>query len=261
MPDDALVTLEVHDGVGTVRLNRAPVNALNAELRAELVAVCGRAAASDEVRAVVVYGGPKHFAAGADIGELEGVSLAEMARQVEQLQASLGVMAGIGKPTVAAMTGYALGGGLEIALACDFRIVADTARLGLPEILLGVIPGGGGTQRLARLVGPAVAKNLLFTGRQMGAEEALRVGLVDEVVAADDVYPHAHEFAARLAKGPSLALRAAKLAVDEGLGMPLDSGLAVERAHFLSLFGTRDREIGMVSFRESGPGKAVFTGS
>ena len=261
MPGDALVTLEVQDGVGTVRLDRPPVNALNAELRAQLVVVCRQAAASDEVRAVVVYGGPRHFAAGADISELEGVSLAEMAGQVEQLQASLGALAGIGKPTVAALTGYALGGGLEIALACDFRIAADSARLGLPEILLGVIPGGGGTQRLARLVGPSVAKNLLYTGRQVGAEEALRVGLVDEVVAADDVYTHACEFAARLAKGPSLALRAAKLAVDQGLGVPLDAGLAIERAHFLSLFGTRDREIGMASFRESGPGKAVFTGT
>jgi enoyl-CoA hydratase/carnithine racemase len=130
--------------------------------------------------------------------------------------------------------------------------------------LLGVIPGGGGTQRLARLVGPSVAKSLLFTGRQVGAEEALRVGLVNEVVATDSVdavYARAHTLAAGLAKGPALALRAAKLAVDEGLGVPLDSGLAVERAHFLSLFGTRDREIGMASFRESGPGKAVFTGS
>ena len=261
MPGDALVTLEVQDGVGTVRLDRPPVNALNAELRAQLVVVCRHAAASDEVRAVVVYGGPRHFAAGADIGELEGVSLAEMAGQVEQLQASLGALAGIGKPTVAALTGYALGGGLEIALACDFRIAADSAKLGLPEILLGVIPGGGGTQRLARLVGPSVAKNLLYTGRQVGAEEALRVGLVDEVVAADDVYTHAGDFAARLAKGPSLALRAAKLAVDEGLGVPLDAGLAIERAHFLSLFGTRDREIGMASFRERGPGNAVFTGT
>jgi enoyl-CoA hydratase/carnithine racemase len=260
MTGEPLVVLEVQDGVGTLRLNRPPVNALNAQLRQELVALCRQAAESDQVRAVVVYGGPKHFAAGADIGELEGVTLAEMAGQVEQLQSSLGAPAGIAKPTIAAINGYALGGGLEIALACDFRIAGDKARLGLPEIALGVIPGGGGTQRLARLTGPSVAKNLLFTGRQVGAEEALRIGLVDEVVSADQVYERAHALAASLAQGPMLALRAAKLAVDEGLELSLESGLAVERAHFVTLFGTRDREIGMASFRESGPGKAVFVG-
>ena len=261
MTGKPLIVFDVQDGVGTLRLNRPPVNALNSQLRQELVACCRQAAESDEVRAVVVYGGPKHFAAGADIGEIEDLTLAEMAVQVEQLQSSLGAAAGIGKPTVAAITGFALGGGLEIALACDFRLASDTARLGLPEILLGVIPGGGGTQRLARLTGPSVAKNLLYTGRQVGAEEALRVGLVDEVVSADRVYERAHELAATLAKGPMLALRAAKLAVDEGLNLSLESGLAVERAHFLTLFGTRDREIGMASFRENGPGKASFVGS
>ena len=260
MIDGARVRLEVANGVGTVRLDRPPVNALNQQVRAELVEVCRAASASDEVRAVVIYGGPEHFAAGADVGELEAITLAAMAEQVEQLQSALGTTAAIGKPTVAAINGYALGGGLEIALACDFRIMADDAKLGLPEILLGVIPGGGGTQRLARLVGPSVAKNLLFTGRQVGADEALKIGLVDEVVAAADVYPRARQLAARLAKGPALALRAAKLSVDQGIDLPLESGLAVERAHFLSLFGTDDRVIGMESFRERGPGKALFTG-
>lgn len=260
MDGESLVTLEVEAGVATLRLNRPPVNALNDQLRRELVTLAQQAATSDDIRAVVVYGGPKHFAAGADISELEGLTIAGMAAQVERLQASLGVLARIGKPTVAAVTGYALGGGLEIALACDFRVIAGTAKLGLPEIQLGVIPGGGGTQRLARLVGPAVAKRLLFTGRQVDAQEALRIGLADEVVDSDHVFARAKALAGQFATGPMLALRAAKLAVDEGLDLPLDAGLAIERAHFLSLFGTRDREIGMASFREHGPGKATFTG-
>lgn len=257
---DPFVTLEVTDGVGLLLLNRPPVNALNEQLRDQLVERSLEARARGDVRVVIVAGAGKHFAAGADITELENTSLAEMAASVHRLQSSLGALAGIEKPSIAAINGYALGGGLEIALACDFRIVADTAKLGLPEIQLGVIPGGGGTQRLARLVGPAIAKNLLYTGRQVGAEESLRIGLVDEVVPADRTLERAKEFAASLATGPALALRAAKLTVDEGLDQPLETGLALERSHFLALFGTEDRTIGMQSFRENGPGKANFVG-
>jgi len=154
-----LVTLEVSDGVGVLLLNRPPVNALNEQLREQLVDRSSEAQGRADVRAVVVAGAGKHFAAGADISELEGTSLAEMAGALYRLQSSLGALARIEKPTVAAINGYALGGGLEIALACDFRVVSERAKLGLPEIQLGVIPGGGGTQRLARLVGPAIAKN------------------------------------------------------------------------------------------------------
>ena len=229
-------------------------------MRDDLVAVCHDAQRRDDVLAVVVAGAGKHFAAGADITELESMSLAEMAAAVNRLQSSLGAVADIAKPTIAAVNGYALGGGLEIALACDFRIVGETAKLGLPEILLGVIPGGGGTQRLARLVGPAVAKNLLYTGRQVDAQEAARIGLADEVVPAERTLERARELAAGFAAGPALALRAAKLAVDEGIGLTLEAGLALERAHFLALFGTEDRAIGMRSFRENGPGKAGFVG-
>ena len=257
---DPLVTLEVRDGVGLLLLNRPPVNALNEQLRDQLVERSLEARARNDVRVVIVTGAGKHFAAGADITELENTSLAEMAAAVHRLQSSLGALAGIEKPSIAAINGYALGGGLEIALACDFRIVADTVKLGLPEIQLGVIPGGGGTQRLARLVGPAIAKNLLYTGRHVGAEESLRIGLVDEVVPADRTLERAKEFAASLATGPALALRAAKLTVDEGLDQPLETGLALERAHFLALFGTEDRTIGMRSFRDNGPGKANFVG-
>jgi enoyl-CoA hydratase/carnithine racemase len=258
--DAEFVRLEVDGGVATLRLDRPPVNALNDQVRSELAELAREAAERDDIRAVVVYGGPKHFAAGADIDELAGLTIASLAGQIERLQSSLGAVSQIGKPTIAAITGYALGGGLEIALACDFRIASERVKLGLPEIQLGLIPGGGGTQRLARLVGPSVAKRLLFTGAHVAAPQALETGLVDEVVADDRVLARAQELAAEFAAGPALALRAAKLAVDEGLDLSLASGLAVERAQFLSLFGTEDREIGIASFQEKGPGKAQFTG-
>jgi enoyl-CoA hydratase/carnithine racemase len=169
-------------------------------------------------------------------------------------------VAAIPQPTIAAITGYALGGGCELALCCDMRIAADNAKLGQPEILLGIIPGAGGTQRLPRLVGVAKAKELIFTGRFVGAEEALSIGLVNQVVPAADVYDTAVALAARIAKGPAMALRAAKQVIDDGLNADLQTGLALERLAFSGLFATDDRQIGMGSFVEQGPGKAVFTG-
>jgi enoyl-CoA hydratase/carnithine racemase len=176
------------------------------------------------------------------------------------LQSAFTAVARIPKPVVAAVTGYALGGGCELALCADFRVCGDNAKLGQPEILLGVIPGAGGTQRLPRLIGPARAKELIFTGRFVGAEEALRIGLVDQVVPADDVYATAREMAARFVGGPALALRAAKEAVDRGLESDLETGLQLERLQFAGLFATEDRRIGMESFAANGPGKAVFEG-
>jgi enoyl-CoA hydratase/carnithine racemase len=159
---------------------------------------------------------------------------------------------------VAAVTGYALGGGCELALCADFRIAADNAKLGQPEILLGLIPGAGGTQRLSRLIGPSRAKDLIFTGRTVKADEALTLGLVDRVVPADEVYAQAHAWAERLARGPAYALRAAKEAVDAGLDTDLQTGLTIERTLFAGLFATDDRATGMRSFVEDGPGKATF---
>jgi enoyl-CoA hydratase len=161
---------------------------------------------------------------------------------------------------VAAVTGYALGGGCELALTADFRVCGDNAKLGQPEILLGIIPGAGGTQRLPRLVGPARAKDLVFSGRFVDANEALHIGLVDRVVAPDDVYGAAVEMVSRYANGPMYALRAAKEAIDEGLDVDLDSGLRIERKLFAGLFATEDRSIGMTSFVANGPGKAEFVG-
>jgi enoyl-CoA hydratase/carnithine racemase len=254
------VRLEVDGGVGTIRLDRPPMNALNAQVQDELREAAVEAGRRKEVRAVVFYGGEKVFAAGADIKEMADLSYADMVDHSGPLQAAFTAVARIPKPTVAAVTGYALGGGCELALACDVRIAAEDAKLGQPEIMLGLIPGAGGTQRLSRLVGPSRAKELIFTGRFVGADEALRIGLVDQMVPAADVYVAAARWAAQFANGPAYALRAAKESVDRGLESDLDTGLEIERQQFAALFATEDRAIGLRSFVENGPGKARFVG-
>jgi enoyl-CoA hydratase/carnithine racemase len=254
------VRLEAADGIGTIRLDRPPVNALNDQLTAELAAAAGQAAAANEIRAVILYGGEEAFAAGADIRQMADADHAAMAARSSGLQTALSVVAAIPKPVVAAVTGYALGGGLELALAADFRVAGESARLGQPEILLGVIPGAGGTQRLPRLIGPARAKDLVFTGRMVGAAEAQAIGLVDRVAPDASVYDTALELVRRFATGPALALRAAKQAIDHGLDVDLGTGLEIERLQFAALFGTEDQREGMRSFLEHGPGKATFTG-
>jgi enoyl-CoA hydratase len=253
------VNLEVTDNIGTIRLSRPPVNALNDQVTEELAAAA-RAAAADEVRAVIIYGGEKVFAGGADITVMAEAGYAEMAARGARLQESVNLLAALGKPVVAAIAGYALGGGMEVALAADFRVAGERARLGQPEILLGIIPGAGGTQRLPRLIGPAKAKDLVFSGRMVTAAEALELGLVDQVVPDDSVYQAAVDMVQRYAAGPALALRAAKQAIDAGLGVDLATGLELERVQFAALFGTEDQRAGMRSFLENGPGKATFTG-
>ncbi|MEU6125715.1 enoyl-CoA hydratase-related protein [Streptomyces sp. NPDC047123] len=250
--------LEVAEGVGTIRLDRPPMNALDVATQDRLKELAEEAAGRDDVRAVVIHGGEKVFAAGADIKEMQAMDHAAMVKRSGALQESFTAVARIPKPVVAAVNGYALGGGCELALCADFRIAADNAKLGQPEILLGVIPGAGGTQRLARLVGPSRAKDLIFTGRHVKAEEALAIGLVDRVVPAAEVYEQAHAWAARLAQGPAMALRAAKESIDAGLETDIDTGLAIERTWFAGLFATEDRERGMSSFVAEGPGKAKF---
>jgi enoyl-CoA hydratase len=255
-----LVRLEVADGVGTIRLDRPPMNALNAQVQEELRAAAHEAAERRDVRAVIIYGGEKVFAAGADVKEMATMSYTDMADRSTALQSAFTAVARIPKPVVAAVTGYALGGGCELALCADFRVAGDNVKLGQPEILLGIIPGAGGTQRLSRLIGPARAKDLVFSGRFVDADEALDIGLVDRVVAPDDVYAVAREMVERYVNGPVYALRAAKEAIDRGLETDLDTGLEIERQQFTALFATEDRAIGMASFVESGPGKAVFVG-
>ncbi|MFF0364702.1 enoyl-CoA hydratase/isomerase family protein [Streptomyces fungicidicus] len=252
------VHLEVAEGVGTLRLDRPPMNALDVATQDRLKELAEEAARREDVRAVVIYGGEKVFAAGADIKEMQAMDHAAMVLRSKALQDSFTAVARIPKPVVAAVTGYALGGGCELALCADYRIAGENAKLGQPEILLGLIPGAGGTQRLSRLIGPSRAKDLIFTGRQVRADEALALGLVDRVVPAGEVYAQAHAWAAKLAQGPAMALRAAKESVDTGLETDIDTGLAVERNWFAGLFATEDRERGMRSFVEDGPGKAKF---
>ena len=255
-----LVLVETDQAVSTIRLNRPPMNALSAGLQADLSAAVAQVAADDAVRAVVLYGGEKLFAAGADIKEMSEASYAQMTTTSSRLQAALNAVAALSKPVIAAVTGYALGGGLELALCADFRVLGESAKVGQPEILLGLIPGAGGTQRLPRLIGPAKAKDLIFTGRFVGAAEALEIGLADRVVADDQVYAAARELAARFASGPALALAAAKQAIDVGLDTDLATGLEYERVSFAGMFATEDARDGMRSFLENGPGKATFHG-
>ena len=254
------VRLEVDGGVGTIRLDRPPMNALNRQVQEEIREAAQEASTRDDVRAVIVYGGEKVFAAGADIKEMADLSYADMTVRAGKLSAAFSSVAAIPKPTVAAITGYALGGGLELALCCDRRVAGDNAKVGQPEILLGIIPGAGGTQRLPRLVGPSRAKDIVYTGRFVDAQEALHIGLVDEVVAPDDVYEAAKRWASQFSGAAAQALAAAKVAIDGGLDGDLNSGLRLESQVFAALFATEDQKTGMRSFIENGPGKATFSG-
>lgn len=236
------------------------MNALDSQMQREIAEVATEADSRVDVSAVVVYGGERVFAAGADIKEMTDLSYQLMSVHAHALQAFTRALAGIGKPTISAVTGFALGGGCEVALATDVRFAADNAKLGQPEILLGIIPGAGGTQRLSRLVGPAKAKDIIFTGRFVDADEALAIGLVDKVFPADEVYPQAVAWAKQFVGGPALALRAAKESIDRGIEVDLQSGLEIERMQFAGLFATNDQKSGMTSFIENGPGKATFEG-
>ena len=254
------VRLEVADGIGTIRLDRPKMNALNVQVQEEIRAAATEASDRDDVKAVVVWGGESVFAAGADIKEMADMSYTDMVRRSGALQSSFSAVARIPKPVIAAINGYALGGGCELTLCADVRYAAEDAVLGQPEILLGIIPGAGGTQRLSRLVGPSKAKDIVFTGRFVKATEALAIGMVDKVFPADQVYDEAVAWAGRFAGAASYALRAAKESIDRGLEVDLETGLEIERQQFAALFATEDRDIGMRSFVDNGPGKAKFVG-
>jgi enoyl-CoA hydratase/carnithine racemase len=253
-----LVRLDVEDGVGTILLNRPPMNAINQQLTVDLAEAAMEATTRDDVRAVVMYGGDKVFAAGADVKMMAPMSPADVKTMIVTLQEVFNLVEEIPKVTIAAITGYCLGGGCELAMTADFRFAGDSAKLGQPEISLGVIPGAGGTQRLPRLVGPSKAKDLIYSGRFASAEEALAIGLVDRVVPDDQVYTAAVEAARAYANGPLQALRAAKVAVNWGSRGDFRSGLVIEREVFADLFSTHDQKEGMQAFAEKR--KADFTG-
>jgi enoyl-CoA hydratase/carnithine racemase len=255
-----LVRLEVDDGVATIRLDRPPMNAINDELTRDLSAAATEASTREDVGAVVIWGGEKIFAAGADVKMMLPMTPREVKPMIATLQEVYHQVEEIPKVTIAALNGYALGGGCELALCADFRFAAEDSRIGQPEILLGIIPGAGGTQRLPRLIGPARAKALIYSGRHLRAPEAKEIGLVDEVFAPEEVYPRAVEAARRYAKGPLAALRAAKVAVNWGARGDFRTGIVLERELFADLFSTEDQKTGMQSLLDQGPGKATFSG-
>ena len=252
--------LTVDAGVATLRLNRPPVNALNFVMQAEMIEASALITTNPEIAAVVIYGGEKAFAAGADIKEMERLTHDQMVERSYNLHSAFTAIAQIPKPVVAAITGYALGGGCELAMCADLRFAAENAKLGQPEILLGIIPGAGGTQRLTRLVGPSVAKDLVLSGRMISATEALDIGLVDRLFPAESVYSEAVAWARQFVGGPAAAIAAAKRVIDAGQDGTLEQGLEIERQAFADLFATEDRAIGMESFIAHGPGKAQFKG-
>ncbi len=267
MPEDAsqsapLVTMErLDNGVAVITLCHGKVNALSSAVLDQFADIIDRLRA-DLPGAVVVTGGPKLFAAGADITEFDGP---DQARRVgARFRRATDSLSKFPRMTIAAVNGVALGGGCELALACDLRIASSRARFGQPEILLGIIPGGGGTQRLARLVGASRAKDLVLTGRQIEVDEAYRIGLVDEIVEVDAerdaVTERALALAAELAAGPLAAQALAKQAIDGGLATTLDEGMTLEQNLFVESFRTEDAVVGVASFLEHGPGKASFVG-
>ena len=245
----ATLLVERHDRVLLVRLNRPEaLNALNSQLLGELAAVLDEAEADDGVGCVVLTGSEKAFAAGADIKEMAELTYAEAYRQ--QLFKSAERVERFRKPLIAAVAGYALGGGCELAMACDFIIAAETARFGQPEINLGVMPGMGGTQRLTRLVGKSKAMDMMLTARQMDAAEAERAGLASRVVPADKLLEEALGAAKRIAAQSPLAVMMNKELVNTALETTLSTGLAVERSLFYSLFAFEDQKEGMAAFVE-----------
>jgi enoyl-CoA hydratase len=248
----------VDDDVAVIRLDRPKMNALSGALLRQLAEVID-GLSNDPPGAAVIWGGERIFAAGAEIAEFGGPL---EARELGGLfHAALNALESLPCVTIAAIAGFALGGGCELAMAADFRIATDRAKLGQPEILLGIIPGGGGTQRLPRLVGTARAKELIYTGRQVDAHEALQIGLVDRIVDAETLLDDALAWARSFARGPRDALRLAKSAIQDGIDLPLGEGLAGELSRFEEAFTTDDAAIGIASFFENGPGKANFRGA
>lgn len=253
------VTLELPQdgaarGVAVLRINRPPMNLLNAQLVREVAVAAESVATDPAVAALVIYGDERVFSAGDDFAELAELSPDQAAAMAADLQAALGCLARLPQPTVAAISGYCLGGGLELALGADRRVIGDNVKLGLPQIKAGLIPLAG-IRRLALLIGPGPAKDVVYTGRFIEADEALTLGLVDEVVPPDNVFTAAMTWAQQFVTGPGRALAAAKAVFEAG-----PHGLDRARTEWAELFDTEDRTIGTRSYVSDGPGSAVFVG-
>lgn len=259
--DYDLLLVEIKEGVATVTLNRPPLNPLNAELFTQIGRCADELAADDQVRAVVITGGEKNFAAGADIKEMAEASAVEITKFNVVAQENFNKVENIPKPVIAAINGFALGGGCELAMCCDWRYAHENAKIGQPEILLGIIPGAGGTQRLPRLIGPAKAKEMIYSGRFYSAQECLEMGLVQKVVTGEEsVIEYAQKVAAKYASGPAVALAMAKRAINKGMECSIEEGLVIESQGFTICFASEDQKIGMRTFLAEGPGKAKFVG-
>jgi enoyl-CoA hydratase len=259
MADDLVLTERDEHGVVLVTLNSGKMNPLSQATLDALADVAEELGRDGTLKAVVVTGNEKAFAAGADITEFGDQDAAR--RISRSFRRAFDAVAAIPRPVIAAVRGYALGGGLELACSCDLRVAGETSRMGQPEILLGIIPGAGGTQRLTRLVGPAQAKHLVWSGHQVKGHEALEIGLVDRVVADHEVLESARHWARTFSTGAVVAMGLAKRAIDGGLDGSLESGLDLEADLFVDVFGTEDAKVGVASFLEHGPGKAKFTGA
>jgi enoyl-CoA hydratase/carnithine racemase len=251
-----LVSVDRQGAVATLLLDAPPLNAFDTAMRDALAAAVRDIDADPGVRAVVLTGGEKVFAAGADIQALLAMDFVDIVDWNARLQRTFTSVADLPMPVVAAINGYALGGGLELALCADYRVAGERAAVALPEVTLGIMPGSGGTQRLTEIVGRSRAKELIMTGRRLRSAEAHELGIVDEVVAGSAT-DRAHELAARFAAAPRHAVRAIKQAVDQA-GGAREAGLALERSLIAGLFATPDRTTGMQSFLTDGPGHARF---
>lgn len=252
--------LEKKDGIATLELYRPQKkNSLNAEMRHELEVCLGELGNDHAVRVVVLTGSEEIFCAGADISEIEGTGSAEAAyKHARDFQMLFDQVESLPQPVIAAVSGYALGGGCELALACDFRIASDTAKFGLPEIKIGAFPGGGGTQRLPRAIGVAKAKEMILLGDPINATEALAAGLVLKVVPKAQLMAEANGFAARIAALPRLALQASKMLINKSQEIDLATGLELEARTFGGIADTHDLAEGTKAFMEKR--KPIFTG-
>ncbi len=246
-----VIQITKEKGIATITLNRPPMNPLNSQVFQEINKAMLELEADASVKAVIITGsGDKAFAAGADITEMANLTPVEAYTFCQVSREAFSKIENLGKPVIAAVNGLALGGGTELSLACDFRLAADTAKFGQPEINLGIIPGAGGTQRLSRLIGAAKAKELIFLGDIIDAVTAEKLGLVNKVVPAASLLEEARKLAAKLAAKPAVALKMAKEAINTGLNLDINSALKMEIQNFITAFASADRQEGMSAFIE-----------